>query len=64
MKNVALKVAGNTLTITVDLKKRQGVSKSGKSEVIASTEGNVTPPGMPHIKIGLNVYTPNNHKEG
>ena len=62
MKNVALKVTGNTLTITVDLKKRLGPSASGKSEVIASTEGNVTPPGLPEIKIGLNVYTPN-HKQ-
>ena len=55
MKNVDMKVAGNILTITVDLTKEFGPSSSGKSIVIASTEGNV---GIPERdeKVGLNVY--------
>jgi len=40
----------------VDLGKEFGVSKSGKSITIASTEGNVSLPGHEDIKIGLNIY--------
>ena len=57
-KNCEFKVAGNILTITVDLSKKQGVSASGKSEVIATTEGNVSLEGNEAVKIGLNIYTP------
>ena len=56
MKNVELKVEGNTLTIVVDLKQEFGLSSSGKSLTVASTEGNVAVLG--DIKIGLNVYKP------
>jgi len=49
-------VAGTVLTITVDLSKDFGKSSSGKSIIIASTEGNVPVPGKEEIKIGLNVY--------
>jgi hypothetical protein len=55
-KNVELKVDGSILSITVDLSKDFGPSKSGKTIVIASTEGNVSIPGMPNAKIGLNIY--------
>ena len=55
MKNVDLKVDGNTLTITVDLSREFGPSSSGKTIIIASTEGNVTIPGR-EAKVGLNVY--------
>jgi hypothetical protein len=57
-KNCEFKVAGNILTITVDLSKKLGVSASGKSEVIATTEGNVSLEGNEAIKVGLNIYTP------
>lgn len=57
MKNVNATVNGSTLTITIDLKAPTTVSGSGKSEVIASTEGNVSVPGFEHIKLGLNCYT-------
>ena len=56
MKNVDMKVEGNTLTITVDISKDYGESKSGKSITIASTEGNISIPGHEEIKIGLNIY--------
>jgi hypothetical protein len=55
MKNVQMTVAGNILTITVDLTKEFGPSSSGKTIIIASTEGNVTVPERDE-KIGLNVY--------
>jgi len=55
MKNVELEVEGNMLTIKVDLTKEFGPSSSGKTIIIASTEGNVTIPGREE-KIGLNVY--------
>lgn len=55
MKNVELSVEGTMLTITVDLSKEFGPSASGKTTIIASTEGNVTIPGREE-KVGLNVY--------
>jgi hypothetical protein len=60
MKNVAMSVEGNILTIKVDLSKEFGISASGKSLMIASTEGNQpVSPDMDDVKIGLNVYRKN-----
>ena len=56
MKNVEMKVEGNILTIKVDLTKDFGPSSSGKTTIIASTEGNVAIPEKEEVKIGLNVY--------
>jgi hypothetical protein len=56
MKNCDMKVTGNILTITVDISKGFGKSASGKSVIIASTEGNISIPDKEDIKIGLNVY--------
>lgn len=56
MKNCEMKLTGNMLTITVDVSKDFGKSSSGKSVIIASTEGNVSIPEKNDIKIGLNVY--------
>jgi hypothetical protein len=55
MKNVDMRVEGNILTIRVDLSKEFGPSSSGKTTIIASTEGNVSIPDRDE-KIGLNVY--------
>jgi hypothetical protein len=55
MKNVQMTVAGNILTITVDLTKEFGPSSSGKTIIVASTEGNIAVPEREE-KIGLNVY--------
>ena len=55
MKNVEMKVDGNILTIKVDLTKEFGPSSSGKTIIIASTEGNVSVVDREE-KIGLNVY--------
>jgi len=56
MKNVDMKITGTILTITVDISKEYGLSTSGKSLIIASTEGNVSIPEKEEIKIGLNIY--------
>ena len=55
MKNVEMTVEGTTLTIKVDLSKEFGPSASGKTIIIASTEGNVAIPNREE-KVGLNVY--------
>ena len=56
MKNVEMTVEGNILTIKVDLTKEFGPSSSGKTLIIASTEGNVSIPDREEVKVGLNVY--------
>jgi hypothetical protein len=55
-KNCDFSVEGNTLTIKVDLSKDFGPSSSGKTTIIASTEGNISVPGKEEVKIGLNIY--------
>ena len=55
MKNVKLTVSGNTLTITVDLTQEFGPSSSGKTIIIASTEGNFPLPRRTEV-VRLNVY--------
>ncbi len=57
MKNIDMAVVGDILTIKVDLSQRFGKSSSGKSIIIATTEGNQSIPGNDDIKIGLNIYT-------
>jgi hypothetical protein len=57
MRNVTTKVEGSKLTIICDLDAPTVASKSGKSQVIASTEGNAsiqTPKGA--VKLGINLY--------
>jgi len=59
MRNVKMDVSkDNVLTITVDLTQEMGPSKSRKTTIIASSDGNVavenTADGS--IKMGLNIY--------
>ncbi len=59
-KNIEYERKENILTVRIDLSKDFGVSKSGKSIVIASTEGNIAVGELPNgkmAKIGCNVYT-------
>ena len=59
MKNVKIDVKGNVMTITCDLTEKGETSASGKSIVIASTQGNQsvgTGKGGEVVKVGLNVY--------
>jgi len=53
MKNVETKIEGTKLIITVDLSKTFGPSKSGKTIIVASTEGNIK---VGDATLGLNVY--------
>jgi len=55
-KNVHLEVKGSTLVITCDLNQDHGPSKSGKTTIIATTEGNMAIPGHDGVKLGLNLY--------
>lgn len=59
MKNVTYEQKGTKLVITVDLEQEQGPSASGKTILIASTEGNQTvgknKNGQP-VVLGLNLY--------
>jgi len=58
MKNAKMTVKGNVLIIEVDLSQRHGPSGSGKSMIIASTEGSVKLDGEhSQVAVGLNVYT-------
>ena len=58
-QNIEMSVEGNKLTLTIDLSQQFGTSGSGKSTIIASTNGNVSVPSDESIKIGVNVYRPN-----
>jgi hypothetical protein len=61
MKNVSMKIEGKVLKIEINLDVPGMPSKTGKSVIIASTEGNKSLPGNitdQDFKIGLNVYRP------
>ena len=49
---------GKELVIKIDLRKNLGKSKSGKSDLIASTLGNIAVEGTDGGKLGLNFYRP------
>lgn len=55
MKNVVMRVEEDMLTITIDLAQEFGPSRSGKTTIVATTEGNKPVPGRDH-RIGLTVY--------
>jgi hypothetical protein len=55
-KNVTMRMEGKKLIIEIEMDQDFGPSKSGKTRIIASTEGNISAPGDEDVKIGLNVY--------
>ena len=55
MINTDMTIKDDILTITVDLTYDAGPSKSGKTIIIASTQGNKQIPGT-GATIGLNIY--------
>jgi len=59
MDNVKMTVAGNTLTITIDLSQDLGPSASGKTRLVASTHGatKVKRADGVEVAISLNAYT-------
>jgi hypothetical protein len=59
MKNVELNhdKKSKKLHITIDLDQCYGDSKSGRTTIVASTEGNVRiDPDQPDLKLGLNLF--------
>ena len=52
--NMKVSLKGNKLTIIVDISKRHGTSKSGKSEIVATSSGNKRI--KDDLWIGLNIY--------
>jgi hypothetical protein len=58
MTNIEQKIEGNTLILRIDLSKRNGRSKSGKTTIIASTGGNVPilAPDGSRVFLGVNAY--------
>ena len=58
MKNIEFRVEGTKLVITIpDIQKDYGKSSSGKTNMVASTEGFVQVPdtGVDGLAFGLNV---------
>lgn len=53
MQNIESRVEGKKLILVIDLEAPTTVSGSGKSLIIASTQGNASIAG---VKVGLNVY--------
>ena len=56
MKNIEMKVEGNILTVRINLAEDFGASRTGKTRIIASTEGNKPVEGKPGIFVGVNCY--------
>lgn len=56
MSNTKFAVKGNILTITIDLSQNLGMSATGKSQMVASTHGNVLVEGTDGLTVGLNAY--------
>jgi len=54
MKNVSYTIENQILVIQVDLSKRFGPSKSGKTQIIATSEGIVALESG--AQLGLNVF--------
>ena len=55
MKNIEFEVTDTHIVVKIDRKFKEWMSGSGKSLMIASTEGNEKIDGTPYI-IGVNCY--------
>jgi hypothetical protein len=58
MRNITMNTKNNILTVEIDLSKTLGPSKSGKTMLVATTEGNKPVEGADDVKIGINCYKP------
>lgn len=54
--NIEARMVGTSLLLKIDTTKEIGASMSGKTVIIATTNGNKTIPGNVGIKIGVNVF--------
>lgn len=57
MQNVRYTLAGNQLTIVVDIDQRLGPSSTGKTTLVASTEGTAKIKGT-EVRFSLTAYVP------
>ncbi len=57
MHNVKIERQGHMLVLTIDTRAHGRPSVTGKSDIVASTEGNVEVPGT-NMKLGLNIFRP------
>lgn len=57
MTNVKTSLKGKILHIEIDLNQRNGKSASGKTTVIATTQGNVLVDPETGATLGVNCYT-------
>lgn len=55
MQNITTKVEGDTLVLSINLKNRGERSKSGKSILVASSNGIIQVAG---VSLGVNVFVP------
>lgn len=58
MKNIKMSVKDDVLTIRVKLNAKTSKSASGKSLIIATTQGNKPVDGAEGVIMGLNIYKP------
>lgn len=58
MDNITMRVDGNKLLVEIDLSKRLGLSKTQKSQNVATTNGFIQIPEHPQLKMNLNVIAP------
>ena len=56
MFNITARVEGKKLVLEIDLTKELGPSSSGKTIIVASTQGNAAVPNVKDVRFGLNVY--------
>lgn len=56
MRNIETVLSGTTLVIKIDVSQPGEASASGKSMVIASTEGNADVVQVPGLKLGINLF--------
>ncbi len=57
MHNITIERQGHMLVLTIDTRFHGRPSATGKSDIVASTEGNVEVPGT-NLKLGLNIFRP------
>jgi len=57
MKNVKMTREKDKLIIEIDLSRNFGPSRTGKTIIVASTEGNKKVPDTEDVFVGVNVYS-------
>ena len=56
MQNIDVKVTGTKPVPEIDMSKTLGPSKSGKTVLIATTNGNIPVPGSEDVRFGVTIY--------